>query len=424
MYHQQQIQDQQKKINRIFDILTAVAFLTVVVAFMSYIQFNPNNPYLSEFDSYYHVKMAELIRDNGIPQVFPWLQFTILRDSYVDHQLLFHIILIPFVSIFGPIMGAKIFEVLVVSLAFLFFYLILREVKLKGALWFSLFALFMMSSDFYYRMNFIRDMGLSLLVMMGGLYMLFKTFKYKNIALGILCYLNVLAYGGFMFLPMFAITYFIAQLMSGEKWDWKTPVIAITGMVTGIVFNPYFPKNIAFYFSQMFQTGLGAQQYTGGEWRPYDTWFWVSINYIPIIIFFLGIVVTFLKHSKQNAKSITLFIAALLFLVMVWKSKRFVEYSPFFLILSGITLLIPFIDSKIEEWNQHVWLKKIENIFYAGAVLLLIPLSLTFSTAEGSGDIPQTRTRILHPQWFLLFRRQHILKIPTILSNVASSRVL
>jgi uncharacterized membrane protein len=118
----------------------------------------------------------------------------------------------------------------------------------------------------------------------------------------------------------------------------------------------------------------------------------VTINYIPIIIFFLGIVVTFLKHSKQNAKSITLFIAALLFLVMVWKSKRFVEYSPFFLILSGITLLIPFIDSKIEEWNQHLWLKKIENIFYAGAVLLLIPLSLAFSTAEISRARNDTQT--------------------------------
>jgi len=392
MYSPQQIQDQQQKINRIFDILTALAFLVVAIAFMSYIQFNPNNPYLSEFDSYYHVKMAELIRDQGIPQTFPWLQFTILRDNYVDHQLLFHILLIPFVSILGPIMGAKIFEVLVVSLAFLLFYLILRDNKLKGAVWFALFALFMMSSDFYYRMNFIRDMGLSLLFMMGGLYVMFKKFKYQYGVLGILCYLYVLAYGGFMFLPILAVTYFVAQLLLGEKWDWKIPLIAIGGMIAGLLINPYFPKNIEFLFAQIFQTGLGAQQYTGGEWRPYDTWFWVTINYIPIIIFFLGITITLLKRSVHNAKTITIFIAALFFLGLVWKSKRFVEYSPFFLTLSGFLLLTPFVEEKIMEFKQQLMWKKIENLLFAGALLVLIPLATTFSLAEISRARNDTQT--------------------------------
>jgi hypothetical protein len=320
--------------------------LAIACGLMAYIQFNPNNPYLSEFDSYYHVKMAELLQHQGVPQQFPWLYFTTLRDAYVDHHLLFHVLLIPFVNLFDPIYGAKLFQVVVVALAFVLFYLVLKHNNVKGAFWLSLFALFTMSSDFYFRMNFIRDLGLSLLFMMAGIYLVFESSeppedsastKHKRFAKTILdpralvpltvvclffaftrlailipftigiylgaCWLTFLwswrigaifllsafyvwAYGGFMFLPVFAVTYFVARIMMGEKAEWQLPLAAVTGLVAGLVLNPYFPKNIDFLYHQIFKTGLGAKPYVGGEWHPYDTWFWVQINAVPIIIFF------------------------------------------------------------------------------------------------------------------------------------------
>src|SRR5207249_1993295 len=153
-----------------------------------YLEFNPRNPYLSEFDSYYHVKMAELIRDHGIPRQFPWLQFTILRDRFVDLELLFHVLLIPFVTVLGPILGSKVFEILVVAGVFLSFFLMLLERQVKGAFWIAMFSLFVMSSDFYYRMNFIRNLGLSILFLMGGMYL---TFKDKPVWLGALAVVYV-----------------------------------------------------------------------------------------------------------------------------------------------------------------------------------------------------------------------------------------
>lgn len=395
---ERQIQDQQKKIDLLFYIGSCLVFLIVAIVLMSYIQFNPNNPYVSEFDSYYHIKMAEIIQERGIFNVlhnFPWMQFTILRDNYVDHHFLFHILLIPFISIFGPLLGAKIFEVLVVSLAFMFLFIILKELKVKGAFWFALLALFTMSSDFYYRMNFIRDMGLSLLFMTAGIYAIFKN---KPIIVGIISFLYVWAYNTFMFIPFFAIAYVVTQLLMGEKLEWKTTVASVAGMTAGIIINPYFPQNMIFLMTHLFDTGFGAKQYTGGEWRPYDTWFWVQINYVPIIIFFTGIGIAFLNHLKQNAKSITLFIVALLFLLLVWKSKRFVEYSPFFLTLAGFAMIKDFWGEKIQEWKSYMtsdstqhqisqksvapFLKKASLVIYITLFIFILALGWGFSQTE------------------------------------------
>jgi hypothetical protein len=421
------------------NVLVSFVFLAIASGLMAYIQFNPNNPYLAEFDSYYHVKMAELLQEHGVPQKFPWLHFTILRDSYVDHHLLFHVLLIPFTNLFGPILGAKLFQVLVVGLAFVLFYLVLRNNDVKGAFWLSLFALFTMSSDFYFRMNFIRDMGLSLVFMMLGIHLIFKpapsqagsaAMKRKRLleilierkrlaplavlcaffalfqlsilipltlaiyfagswiellsdwrggAIFLVCAFYVWAYGGFMFLPIFAVTYWIAQIMTGERAEREIPLAALAGMVAGLVLNPYFPKNLDFLFHQIFRTGLGAELYAGGEWQPYDTWFWVQINAVPIIIFFSAIVLALMKRIEQNAKAIAVFVFSLLFLVLVWKSKRFVEYSSFLMPLAGLALAGPLLHAKAEEWKRGDFWKRAENVFYGVAVLVLTSVAIVFA---------------------------------------------
>jgi len=429
---------QQEPARRARELLAAFTLLAIASALMAYIQFNPNNPYLAELDSYYHVKMAELLQEQGVPQKFPWLHFTILRDSYVDHHLLFHILLIPFINLFGPITGAKLFQVLVVGLGFLFFYLVLKNLSVKGAFWLSLFALFTMSSDFYFRMTFIRDMALSLVFMMFGIYLIVKPsepkvdtgpgkksflqtainpkrsvpfavlcvvfalthlaalvpfalgiylaacwvgrgWEWRSGALFLVCALYVWAYGGFMFLPIFALIYFVAQIMMGENPDLHIPLAALAGMIAGLVLNPYFPKNLDFLIHQIFKTGLGAAEYAGGEWQSYESWLWLQSNAIPVVIFFGGIVLALMKRLEQNAKSVAVFVFSLLFVALVWKSKRFVEYSSFFMPLAGLCLIGPFLQEKAEEWKRAGFWKKAENKLYGIAAPALLGVSLVFA---------------------------------------------
>jgi hypothetical protein len=389
--------------------------------------------------------MAEILYEHGLPRQFPWLYFTILRDDYVDHHLLFHVLLIPFVVLLGSIFGAKLFQVLVVAAGFSVFYLILRRNGIGGAFWLSVFALFTMSSDFYFRMSFIRDMGLSLLFMMLGIVAAFAAqeppanastksavaamldrkrlvplvlvcaffaatrlfvlipftialyagaswfaslWGWRSGALFFLCAFYVWAYGGFLFLPLFAVTYFVAQIMTGERAEWQLPLAAIAGMAAGLALNPYFPKNLGFLYHQIFETGLGAKLYTGGEWQPYDTWFWAQIHAVPLIILFAGLAVSIMSRVEHHARTVTLFVFSLLFLGLVWKSKRFSEYASVFMTLAGLCLLGPFLQAKRDAWRAGRFWSRADHALYGVALLALLVVSVVFAFFPFDPDRP------------------------------------
>ena len=48
------------------------------------------------FDCYLHIKNAEIIKQEGFIEEFPWAENTILADDYADIHILFRILLIPF----------------------------------------------------------------------------------------------------------------------------------------------------------------------------------------------------------------------------------------------------------------------------------------------------------------------------------------
>ena len=89
-----------KKISDYLDQNLGLAGLIIFAAFLSLFGYLQAFGGFADPDSYYHVKMAELIASNGIIKNFPWLPFSILQNNYVDHHFLYHVYLAPFVSLF------------------------------------------------------------------------------------------------------------------------------------------------------------------------------------------------------------------------------------------------------------------------------------------------------------------------------------
>ncbi|MFA7253978.1 MAG: hypothetical protein WC107_05500 [Patescibacteria group bacterium] len=318
-------------------------FAAAVLFFWPF-QFNPLNPYFSGEDAFYHVGMANFILDHGIVQKFPWLYFTTINANFVDHQLLFHLLLIPFMKLIGTVDGPKIMEIIFFALSFAMIFPILREKKLKLAWLYPILLFALMPADFYFRMSFIRVQAVSLFLMMLALYLIIKN---KPVWLGIISFLFVWLYGGSVFLPVLIGIYFVSQLLSSEKISWKVLAFGIGGFVLGILINPYFPKNIGFLFDQIFKTGLGAQSYSGGEWRSYETWYWVKMCAVPILIFFGGLTVGFINGVRKSALDLTILIFSIFLLVLQWKAMRFVEYWPFWGALAGLVLGGKYVEQKI-----------------------------------------------------------------------------
>src|SRR3989442_3514907 len=96
-----------------------------------WLQFSTSAICCGDFDGYYHTKWAQMLWQNFrarhfSPPSFIWLPLTTLNlHDYVDHHLLFHIILIPFTWFRDLQTGAKVAAALFASVAVFFRYLLI-----------------------------------------------------------------------------------------------------------------------------------------------------------------------------------------------------------------------------------------------------------------------------------------------------------
>src|SRR5512139_2378781 len=105
-------------------IIPVLVFLLFFMG-MSLIQFA--SPDLPDNDGFYHIKLAYLMRTQGLKPDFVWLPHTILNpDEFYDHHFLFHVAQIPFT--FGDLrLGAKWSAVFFASLAFTSIWYLFRQ---------------------------------------------------------------------------------------------------------------------------------------------------------------------------------------------------------------------------------------------------------------------------------------------------------
>jgi len=329
--------------------IKALIVFAVVFSVFSALEFNSENPYFSGYDSFYHIGMAEYILENGLPHKFPYLYYTTLNEQFTDNHLLFHLMLVPFILLFGNVAGPKIFIAFSFALVFALLYIFLSKLKFAWALPFTTLAFFLEPSDFYFRQAFIRNPAPSLLFLLLALYFLHRKRLWP---LTILAFLYGWLYtgGGFLFLLALLAIYSVVSWAMKTKLNVKLVLYPAIATILSLVINPYFPENIKSIFLQVWQTGLQAKEYSGGEWYPYDTWFWLSISYIPLLIWFGAVIIALRKKLKISRIGWVVFFFSIFLLVMQWKSKRFVEYWPFFAVLSGILLT----GKQIEAWGKEL----------------------------------------------------------------------
>src|SRR3990172_2568385 len=129
------------------------------IAGMALIQFA--TPDMPDNDGYYHIKLAYILRTEGLKPEFPWLPLSILNEKeFYDHHFLFHVALIPFT--FGDLrIGAKWSAVIFSGIAFLAVWYLFHRQKVPYA-WLWALALLGISDAFLYRMSVTRAQSLSL----------------------------------------------------------------------------------------------------------------------------------------------------------------------------------------------------------------------------------------------------------------------
>lgn len=323
-----------------FKKLSPLVLFVVFVAGMAAIQFF--TPDMPDNDGFYHIKLAAIMREDGLKPAFRWLPASILsEDEFYDHHFLFHVALIPFT--YGDLrVGAKWAAVIFASLAFLAVWYLFHRQKIPYA-WLWAVGLLGISDAFLYRMSVTRAQSLSLAVLALAVAWLIEG-KHKH--LGVLAFVFVWMYDAFPLVFALAVLHFLSVALIERKFEFRPLLLVGLGITAGLVINPYFPQNVVFSYNHMLPKLADATSVrVGNEWFPYETKQLLENSLPSLIAFASGTLALGLSGRKMDVRTAFALLASLLFGLMLFQARRFVEYFPPFALIFAAFAWAPLLTS-------------------------------------------------------------------------------
>ena len=353
--------------------LSGGMMFTAVVAVWAVLQFATPAPV--GVDGYYHLRMAQLIRNSGWMVEFRWLPLTILSPSaFYDHHLLYHLLLAPFAwgdpsagGAAGLALGGKLASVLIAALASLAVWLGLhRRVRWAGLWTLGLFAL---SEAFLYRLSMPRAQSASLLLLVIGFFLLVDRRDLWLVPLG---FVYVWLYDAFPLLLLISAARVAADLVVERRLNLRPVVYGAVGITLGLVLNPYFPRDVVFVLRHLLPK-LGALEIpVGNEWYPYDAWTLVTNSGLAYAAFGAGLYFLGKRPGRIDRMSVMAFLVAAVFGLAFLRARRFAEYFPPFSLIFLAISASPWLERLKESGPWHRL--RIPAIF---AALFIVPLGWT-----------------------------------------------
>ncbi|HKZ01852.1 MAG TPA: hypothetical protein VJ180_06415 [Pyrinomonadaceae bacterium] len=317
------------------------------------LQFSTDAICCGDFDGYYHIKWSRMlwdsIRSRSFPPIFTWLPHTTLNpNDYVDHHLVFHIFQIPFTWFRDLRLGAKIASVLFATLALASCYWLLLRYKIRyPLLW--LLALLACSAPFLFRLNMAKAPPFAIIYLIIGIHLLFKK---KHWPLLPLSFFFALTYDMFVLLILAVCLWTAVVGWAEHRFEWRPLIAVLTGIVAGMVINPYFPDNLQLLYEHLkikitpsdFSTKVGQ------EWYPYNTWEFLGNSVVACIAMLAGYIAFDASERKRSHYPLFFLLFSTALMIMTARWKRIAEYWPPFAVM-------------FSAFAVHPWLEGTRSIF-------------------------------------------------------------
>jgi hypothetical protein len=323
----------------------AIGF-ALIFCVMAWIEFG--GPAILDNDGYYHIRWAKMLRES-FPHLpaFKALPLTILDEQhYADHHYLFHLLLIPFT--FGDLrFGAKLAAVVFSTLGILSLFALLVAYRVRYR-WLWLGPLIASSEPFLYRMSMTRAPALSLALLGVGGYLILKR---KPVLLALLSVVFAWSYSLFPLMMALAVAHAIAIYLSERRFEFRSILASGIGIIAGLLINPYFPKNLTLFREHLLMKTAGTYSVdVGVEWYPYETWVIVGSSALAFIIYFAGLLAFDYRSRVRDVKPLFFLLVSTMFLLMAFKSRRFIEYWPPFGVAFAAFTISPKLETVSFDW--------------------------------------------------------------------------
>lgn len=391
---------------------------TFIIAFSFFISLQ-QAPVLADPDSFYHARLAIMLRDDGLVHEFPWTQASLYQRIFIDHHLGYHLLLIPWLSFMPDLAGLKLITALLAALTVTVAAWCLYRWRVPW--WGAGVLLLLTSSPLLFRLSLGKAPAIGVGVAVFGYYLI------VNHKLGWLFWWSwfyAWLYSAWPLLLVMAVVYIAVESFGLERGVSGKPEIEIPnskiskisrwlrkflraffapqnryllgviilGYLVGLVINPYFPTNLL-YLEQLFVMALAAYHRflgIGAEWYPYNPFELVANIALPLGAFILLTIAAIFNFKKQTTLTRATWTLAIIFLLYTLKARRQVEYLVPWLVLAGGLMwrdlwpefIRPGLRDKLKTWLPRVLRSKM----FVGFLVTYLAVIIPFGLWRGFGD--------------------------------------
>lgn len=374
-----------------YDIWLVFLFCLTVFVFLQ------NTHTLGDPDSFYHARLTTFLRDFGLLHDFPWTQASLYKEYFIDHHLGYHLLILPFISIFSELIGLKIATALLASFTVTVVVWLLKKWQVKYY-WLSLLLL-LSAPAFLFRLSLGKAPSVGIGVALIGYYFINQR---QYVWLFLWSWFFTWLYSAWPLLLVMAVIFLVAEgfykygfnlKIVISSWFKKDNYILVScillGYILGLILNPYFPTNII-YLKQLFTMSLVSYNSflgIGAEWYPYSLPELLPNISLVLLVWLLGLIVALFNLKKVSHLSWSTFLLTIVLFVYTLKARRQVEYlTPVMVLSAGL-----FLRDTWGWWNQYNikkevkdWMPRIlKNKFIQLSLVIYLITAIGFSLGFG-----------------------------------------
>ncbi len=324
-------------------------------------------------DGGFYATLGKLQTTASFIKDLPWLAYTPLAESSPGLHWLYPILL-SWLHLLAPEFPLHLLTSAVgFSLAITTTYFILTKLKVKSAFIWTL-ILSTSAASLTFRLLLARPISLSVCFILLGWY--FAKEK-KLLPLFSLAVVYTWLYDAYILLPLVVGVSLFLDFDASICSRIKTFLSTLSGILVGLIVNPYFPENILFRHFSVTPVWLNKLQ-NSVEWLPVDpnTFFTDSAIFFTLWILLVFNLLLSIPCYSKGVKNLTeklnlpSLIPAVLFLVATFFSKRFIEYAAPFTVLAA-SQAYPYVKNELSLLSISKKVKKVCSVLLTTCLVIV-----------------------------------------------------
>lgn len=323
---------------------SSVAVLIFGIAAIIIVQFF--SPTLFGADGYLHIRMAQFISDYGLKYDFHWARLSTFAHNFCDKDLLYHILLIPFVKLSSDIFfGAKLSAIFFGIVFLVIFFLMLRRYSPKALVPLFLLAL-LISHRFFILFLWPRQMIMVIALTILGVHFLIEEKYWRAF---IITFIYCLSHVSGPYMLIYALITEFARLINKKDFNLKAIGIVALGIAASYLIHPNFPNNILVFYLNAIMVPLFSVKWgleLGAEFFPISTREYL-LGYPFLFLAIIAMLFTgvFLR-PKTSLRTQAFLLISFFFLALSFLSQRYIAQGYPVILLTAASYLKDYSDNK------------------------------------------------------------------------------